>query len=123
MVTTMSLKQLSRKMAGRTVDTETDRLARAFRALSNPNRLQIYTEILRRQRAALGPEHSCALYDFINSLEIGAPTVSHHIKELVNAGLITVEREGKYLACALDEDMRHALRAFFDEPVRRKPGK
>lgn len=88
-------------------------LARAFRALSNPNRLQIYVEILRRQRAALGPEHSCALYDFINSLEIGAPTVSHHIKELVAAGLIRVERDGKYLACALDEATRARLHAFF----------
>jgi len=96
-----------------TADTETERLARAFKALSNPNRLQIYVEILRRQRQSIGPEHSCALYDFINSLEIGAPTVSHHIKELVNAGLIRVEREGKYLACALDEDTRRGLGEFF----------
>ncbi len=95
-------------------DDRLDALARAFKALSNPNRLQIYVEILRRQRQAIGPEHSCALYDFLNSLEIGAPTVSHHIKELVNAGLIRVERDGKYLACALDDDMRLALRAFFD---------
>lgn len=108
----MAIKHLSRKPAQGAVD-ETDRLARAFKALSNPNRLQIYTEILRRQRSALGPEHSCALFDFINSLEIGAPTVSHHIKELVNAGLITVERDGKYLACALDEDTRRVLRDFF----------
>lgn len=96
-------------------DYVTDRLARAFKALSNPNRLQIYVEILRRQRQSLGPEHSCALYDFINSLEIGAPTVSHHIKELVGAGLIHVERDGKYLACSLDDDMRTALKAFFEQ--------
>ena len=95
-------------------DARTDWLARAFRALSNPNRLQIYVEILRRQRQSIGPEHSCALYDFINSLEIGAPTVSHHIKELVNAGLIHVERDGKYLACSLDDDTRQALHDFFD---------
>lgn len=105
----MKLKSLSAPR----IDDETDRLARAFKALSNPNRLQIYVEILRRQRQAIGPEHSCALYDFINSLEIGAPTVSHHIKELVNAGLIQVEREGKYLTCSLDDDTRRALRDFF----------
>ncbi len=93
------------------------RLARAFKALSNSNRLQIYVEILRRQRQSLGPEHSCALYDFIHSLEIGAPTVSHHIKELVSAGLIRVEREGKYLVCALDDDTRQILRAFFDRDI------
>lgn len=94
-----------------------ERLARAFRALANPNRLQIYLEILSRQRQAIGPEHSCALYDFINSLEIGAPTVSHHIKELVNAGLIRVERDGKYLSCALDDDTRRSLRDFFEAPA------
>ncbi len=30
-------------------------------------------------------------------LKIGAPTVSHHLKELVNAGLIVTERQGKFL--------------------------
>lgn len=110
----MKLKSL----AAPRIDDETDRLARAFKALSNPNRLQIYVEILRRQRQSIGPEHSCALYDFINSLEIGAPTVSHHIKELVNAGLISVERDGKYLTCSLDDDTRRVLRNFFDVPAR-----
>lgn len=109
----MKLKQL----APARINDETDRLAKAFKALSNPNRLQIYVEILRRQRQSIGPEHSCALYDFINSLEIGAPTVSHHIKELVNAGLIHVERDGKYLACSLDEDTRRALGDFFAPPA------
>ncbi len=112
----MKLKSLSVSREAAGVDDDTAHLARAFKALSNPNRLQIYTEILRRQRSALGPEHSCALYDFINSLEIGAPTVSHHIKELVSAGLISVERDGKYLVCSLDEDTRQALRRFFGEP-------
>lgn len=107
----MSIKRLAARTPRQPDDSE--RLARMFRALSNPNRLQIYTEILRRQRSALGPEHSCALYDFINSLAIGAPTVSHHIKELVSAGLIRVERDGKYLACSLDEDARTLLRGFF----------
>lgn len=109
----MKLKSLNPAL----IDDETERLARAFKALSNPNRLQIYVEILRRQRQSIGPEHSCALYDFINSLEIGAPTVSHHIKELVNAGLIRVERDGKYLACSLDDETRRALGDFFAQPA------
>ena len=112
----MTLKNLNAPALPAAGDDEVARLARAFRALSNPNRLQIYTEILRRQRSALGPEHSCALYDFINSLQIGAPTVSHHIKELVAAGLIRVERDGKYLACTLDDRTRQALGDFFREP-------
>ena len=64
-------------------------LAQAFKALSHPNRLQIYVELLqlREKVVATGTEKecSCALTDFMSKLNIGAPTVSHHIKELVNA--------------------------------------
>lgn len=92
-----------------------DKLAKAFKALSNPNRLRIYQEILLQQRQQLGPadDSGCALYDFINALKIGAPTISHHVKELVNADLISVERNGKFLNCHLNPDMRDQLAHFF----------
>ena len=88
-----------------------DELALAFKALSNPNRLRIYREILRHERHDVGPEDDagCLVFDFINKLDIGAPTVSHHVKELVRAGLIRVERNGKYLSCYLNAPMRNAM--------------
>lgn len=90
------------------------KLAKAFKALSNPNRLQIYSELI--QRRSLGPQeiHQCGITDFINSLNVGAPTISHHIKELVNAELIDVERQGKYVNCSLNEAMCKQLRNFFN---------
>jgi DNA-binding transcriptional ArsR family regulator len=87
-----------------------DKLARAFKALSNPNRLAIYLEVLRQNRTEM---KSCGLSHLIDSLEIGAPTISHHTKELVDAGLITVQREGRFIRCALDEAMRARLTTFF----------
>ena len=42
-----------------------------------------------------------------------AATDSHHIKELVNAKLIRVERQGKFMTCYLNNDMRAQLEAFF----------
>ena len=89
-------------------------MAAAFKALSNGHRLSIYREILRHQRHDVGPDDDagCLIYDFINKLDIGAPTVSHHVKELVSAGLIRVERNGKFLSCYLNEDMRAALSVF-----------
>jgi|TARA_B100000674_G_scaffold61325_1_gene42553 ArsR family transcriptional regulator, arsenate/arsenite/antimonite-responsive transcriptional repressor len=89
------------------------RLTKAFKALSHPNRLQIYQEILRRRSMPSRNLAGCALTDFINALNVGAPTVSHHIKELVNADLISVERQGKYVTCFLNEAMCEDLQRFF----------
>ena len=33
----------------------------------------------------------------MEKFNIGAPTISHHLKELSNADLISTERKGKYL--------------------------
>lgn len=87
-----------------------DRMARAFKALSNPNRLAIYLEVLKQTRTDV---KSCGLSHLIDKLEIGAPTVSHHTKELVDAGLISVQREGRFIRCTLDESMCEMLHRFF----------
>ena len=90
--------------------TDVEQLARAFKALSNPNRLSIYLEVLRQYRTEM---KSCGLSHLIDSLAIGAPTISHHTKELVDAGLISVQRDGRFIRCTLDDDMRNKLSAFF----------
>ena len=55
-------------------------MALAFKALSHPNRLQIYIELLqlRQKIIASGSDKdcSCGLTDFMSKLNIGAPTVS-----------------------------------------------
>jgi len=94
-------------------------IAQAFKALSHPNRLQMYLELLelREKIVASGDcqkkECSFGLSEFMHKLNIGAPTVSHHIKELVNAKLIWVERHGKFMTCHLNEEMRVQLEQFF----------
>jgi len=91
------------------------KISNAFKALSNPNRLKIYLEILdARSKQVESSDTGCGLTDFIKKLNCGAPTVSHHIKELVNADLITVERHGKFMTCYLNDDMRDKLKLFFE---------
>jgi DNA-binding transcriptional ArsR family regulator len=85
-------------------------LALAFKALSNPNRLAMYLELLRHRERSI---KTCALQDLMALLDIGAPTMSHHTKELVNAGLIEVERQGKFMRCRLREPARQQLARFF----------
>lgn len=96
--------------------TDPRQLSRAFKALSNPNRLQIFLEVMQHRQLNPKDFGGCALTGFINSLNIGAPTVSHHVKELVNADLIRVERNGKFMSCHLNERLCVQLRDFFTTP-------
>ena len=100
------------------MNKDSDMLAKAFRSLANPNRLKIYQAFARswdegRQTSVDEVPAGCLLAEAIKRLNIGAPTVSHHIRELVDAGLITTHRQGRQLFCAIEPEMREQLRRFF----------
>jgi ArsR family transcriptional regulator len=93
---------------------DVDKLARMFRALSNPNRLRLFMNLLDESKLDLakGRIHDCFLVKLLGGLgDIGAPTVSHHVKELADAGLIHTQREGKQLICSVDPDGLAQLRS------------
>jgi len=96
--------------------TDVKRLARVFKALSNPHRLQLFMNLLEESRLDLarGRVHDCFLVKLLGDLPIAPPTVSHHVKELADAGLITTEREGKQLICTINpaalDDLRELIR-------------
>ena len=71
------------------------------RALSDPRRF----DILRQIGACQNILPCSALR---NSLPITAATLSHHIKELESAGLITIERDGKFANLSLRRDIWQA---------------
>ena len=94
---------------------DVDRLARMFRALGNPNRLRLFLNLLEESKLDLakGRIHDCFLVKLIANIDLGAATVSHHVKELSDAGLIHTQREGKQLICSVDpkglSQLREAL--------------
>lgn len=93
---------------------DVDKLARMFKALGNPNRLKLFLNLLEESKLDLakGRVHDCFLAKLLGGLgDLGAPTVSHHVKELADAGLIQTAREGKQLSCSVDPEGLAFLRA------------
>jgi ArsR family transcriptional regulator, arsenate/arsenite/antimonite-responsive transcriptional repressor len=83
---------------------DTKQLAKVMKALSHPNRLELYLEIAKKQEASYqAQQDECYVSDIMSCLNIGAPTISHHLKELANADLIVTERRGKFVVARINE--------------------
>ena len=69
---------------------EAERIARTFKALGGPTRVRLLSLI-----AASGDGEAC-ICDLTEPVGLSQPTVSHHMKLLVDAGLATREQRGRW---------------------------
>lgn len=72
--------------------------AHIFKALADPNRLRLLSIV-----KGGGPEGACVC-DLTEPLDLGQPTVSHHLKILVDAGLLHREKKGTWAYYSLVPD-------------------
>jgi ArsR family transcriptional regulator len=72
-----------------------EQMVAAFKALADPTRLDIF-RLIAVQEAPL-----CAC-DVVDRFDLTQPTISHHLKVLREAGLITVSRRGVWAYYAAD---------------------
>ncbi|HVU76463.1 MAG TPA: metalloregulator ArsR/SmtB family transcription factor [Gaiellaceae bacterium] len=88
-------------------DDEAEATAELFKALADPARVRIVNLIATADE----PVCACNLYEPIG---LSQPTVSHHLKKLVDAGLLEREQRGKWAYFSLKSDAVDKLAAVAD---------
>lgn len=78
----------------------------AFLALGQETRLNIFRLVVQRGDAGLTPS------DLVQLLGVPNATLSFHLKELVRAGLLLVERQSRHLIYRPNAALVEALSAF-----------
>jgi ArsR family transcriptional regulator len=94
-----------------------ERFAEVFKALSNPNRLKIFQRLASCCKpgtiSVIDTCETACVGELGRELDIVPSTVSHHIKELRQAGLIRTRRRGQRIECWIDPGVVEQLRRFF----------
>jgi ArsR family transcriptional regulator len=81
------------------------------KALADPRRMQVLEVI--------AGEEECPCQRLREEFPISKATISHHIKELVRAGLIDARKDGQFLHCEVRRDV---IEAYTAELLRRAGG-
>jgi ArsR family transcriptional regulator len=84
---------------------ETD-VVRALAALAHSMRLQLFRLLVVAGRTGLTPGA------ITEALDVPATTLSFHLKELTHAGLVTQERDGRYLIYRAAFDRMNGLLGY-----------
>ncbi len=85
-----------------------------FRALSDPTRLAIY-ELIRRGGEGKYDEEQLenSISKIAANFHVSLSTVSHHIKELRNAGLVRCVKRGQTIYCSPNTEAQDEVERFF----------
>lgn len=87
---------------------EAETLANGFKVLADPNRLRLLSLI------AAHPQREACVCDLTEPLGLTQPTVSHHLRLLHGAGLVTREKRGTFSYYRLQSQRLAVLRDALD---------
>jgi len=77
----------------------------AYTALADPVRLRVLSIL------AASPDGEVCVCEFVGPLGKSQPTISHHVKILSEAGLVSGDRRGKWVWYSLNRERLAELRA------------
>jgi ArsR family transcriptional regulator len=92
-------------------DEEADELERVFKALADRHRVKILNQLL-----SAGGEAVCVC-EFEEMLGLKQSTTSYHLKQLLDAGIITRERRGKFAYFGLADGALERVRGLLELPA------
>ncbi len=84
-------------------------IATIAKALGHPARIAIIEYLMR--------VNECICGDIVDELPLAQPTVSQHLKELKNAGIIKGSIEGNSICYCIDENTIILLNTYFSKIV------
>ncbi|HWJ33899.1 MAG TPA: metalloregulator ArsR/SmtB family transcription factor [Steroidobacteraceae bacterium] len=84
-------------------------VVKALAALAQESRLAVFRLLVKRGPDGFTPG------DLSEKLDIPAPTLSFHLKELQNANLVAVRREGRFLYYSTRFDRMKSLVSFLTD--------
>jgi ArsR family transcriptional regulator, arsenate/arsenite/antimonite-responsive transcriptional repressor len=90
---------------------DAERLAAALKAIADPARLRLISIV------AASDSGEVCVCDFTGPIGLSQPTVSHHLKILVDAGVLTREQRGKWAYYRLVPDALDALGRLITTPT------
>jgi ArsR family transcriptional regulator len=91
-------------LQGRLGQVDAERLASAFKAVADPVRLRLLDFIVTQ------PSGEACVCHLMQPLDVGQPTVSHHLKVMYDAGLLARERRGTWVYYRIVPERLLALR-------------
>jgi DNA-binding transcriptional ArsR family regulator len=82
-------------------------VAARLKALSHPARVAILEFLLNK--------NACICGDLVNELPLAQPTISQHLKEMKQAGIIKGSIEGNTICYCIDENIMRLLQTYFED--------
>ncbi|MGZ4419595.1 MAG: ArsR/SmtB family transcription factor [Gaiellaceae bacterium] len=84
-----------------------------FRALADPTRLAIFRLVCERSSEGRSEEETAnSISKIAAAFDVTLSTVSHHLRELRNAGLIRCEKVGQTVYCTPDLEALEEIERF-----------
>ena len=97
---------------------KTSDMAKIFKALSSEQRLKLFKMIYYWNETVEVEKGCCGGVEksftrACDCMNLSRSTISHHFKELQNAGLINCTRSGQFFSCTINKEIIEEIKKFF----------